>query len=1074
MAYTTAQLVDAYTKANLGKAPDTATTLTIDAYASGTTTGVYSDTQALANTLKLLNGTTAVAVETYQFFTGKAPTQAGLTYLVNSTDNTSDLNDAAYSKFSNENKFINFSINLAVFGDGATAFAASYGNTATSTVTYAQVVASAYDKIIGNSVAKAAGVDVDAAVAYLSRQANIDYLTAFVKANGITDATKVDLAVKAALIGEILNAATSSGIGAYATATAALLNDLSDGTLSTDAAGGVNILTAYPSTGGAPGSTFALTTGLDILTGTNNNDTFNATSTGGDNTVSNLDSIDGGAGVDTLNLLDADGATIDLTKLTVKNVEIINVTSSTGLTGGAISTSGISGVTNVNVTLNAPGAAQAVTVGSGTSTSVTMKAATTRNLTVDGGSNTTVSTTGGTSGTIAVGATTAPTGQVSVTTSSGAYADGANLTLGNITVTGGSSVTVKQSAGITSAQATAASTDASNFKVVQGNISVTGTTSTTSVSVTQDAAVTSVNSTGTDGKIGIDTGTVSITDVNSADATKAGTIATVTLANGSQTVASNALTTLNVSGTNATTVTLSTSNATTSKALAVNISGGTTNITETNGVLTSVTVNASGTATVGLTAAGVATANLGGSKALTFNPTSVAALKTVNITGAGGVTSNLSTTGVTKVDASASTGANVITINGATAKIAYIGGTGADSVTFNGTLDANASIQLGAGNDRLLAGTTAVIPASTTAVVDGGDGVDAISSALISATNASVFKNFEVLNLQSTGNDIVDVSLLTGSTIQTLELNGGTGAASYSNVSTSQSLSITGTNGAGSAATIVFTGVAGTADSYAINFNAAVTGTASSPTAINARAVTVAGIENLSISSGGTGGVASNAITLTDADARALTITGSQALTVSFATAFGTAGANGVTIDGSAATGALTLNLGTALGLVDGGSTVKTGSGADAINLGAITGQVNLTTGAGKDVIDVSAMTGTFGSGATAASHLTITDFSTSDTLKFADNGTETFTSTKVDLTGVNDFAAALDKAAIGTTPGTITWFQYGNNTYVVEDNSAATTFGAGDIVVKLAGLVDLSGAVLSGAAAGAPSLTLV
>lgn len=34
MAYTTAQLVAAYTNANLGKAPDAATTLTLDAYAT--------------------------------------------------------------------------------------------------------------------------------------------------------------------------------------------------------------------------------------------------------------------------------------------------------------------------------------------------------------------------------------------------------------------------------------------------------------------------------------------------------------------------------------------------------------------------------------------------------------------------------------------------------------------------------------------------------------------------------------------------------------------------------------------------------------------------------------------------------------------------------------------------------------------------------------------------------------------------------------------------------------------------------------------------------------------------------
>ncbi|MDI1365739.1 MAG: S-layer protein, partial [bacterium] len=113
MAYTTAQLVTAFTNANLGKAPDSATTLTLDAYATQSQTGGVTDAVAFANTLKLVNNTTAVAVETYQFFTGHAPSAAGLDYLVDSTTNTNDLNDAYYAKFAQENRFINFSINLA-------------------------------------------------------------------------------------------------------------------------------------------------------------------------------------------------------------------------------------------------------------------------------------------------------------------------------------------------------------------------------------------------------------------------------------------------------------------------------------------------------------------------------------------------------------------------------------------------------------------------------------------------------------------------------------------------------------------------------------------------------------------------------------------------------------------------------------------------------------------------------------------------------------------------------------------------------------------------------------------------
>jgi S-layer protein len=368
MAYTTAQLVSAYTNANLGKAPDAATNLTLDAYASQSQSGGITDAVALANTLKLVNGTTAVAVETYQFFTGRAPSAAGLAYLVNSATNTSDLNDAYYTKFGQENRFINFSINLATgAGEGAGAFALAYG----TGVSYGQVVATAYDKIIGNATATAAGVDVAAAVAYLSRQANIDYLTAFVKAaTGYTAAADIDLAVKAALIGEILNVATVSGLGAYAGSTAALITDLSDGTLSTDSAAGVNILTAYPSAGNK-GTTYTLITGADTIVGTGGNDTFNALSIKADGTAgttfSSFDNIDGGAGVDTLNIYTtaADNNAFP-TSGVVKNVEIVNVLNTVAgvaTLANAAKYDGIQELWQVGFAANVTGLANGVTAG---------------------------------------------------------------------------------------------------------------------------------------------------------------------------------------------------------------------------------------------------------------------------------------------------------------------------------------------------------------------------------------------------------------------------------------------------------------------------------------------------------------------------------------------------------------------------------------------------------------------------------------------------------------------------------------------------------------------------------------
>jgi len=63
------------------------------------------------------------------------------------------------------------------------------------------------------------------------------------------------------------------------------------------------------------------TTGIDVLTGTAGNDTFTATNL----TLSALDSVDGGAGVDTLNYLDASTTSAGFPAARVQNVEIVNV-----------------------------------------------------------------------------------------------------------------------------------------------------------------------------------------------------------------------------------------------------------------------------------------------------------------------------------------------------------------------------------------------------------------------------------------------------------------------------------------------------------------------------------------------------------------------------------------------------------------------------------------------------------------------------------------------------------------------------------------------------------------------------
>ena len=90
---------------------------------------------------------------------------------------------------------------------------------------------------------------------------------------------------------------------------------------------------------------------------------------------------------------------------------------------------------------------------------------------------------------------------------------------------------------------------------------------------------------------------------------------------------------------------------------------------------------------------------------------------------------------------------------------------------------------------------------------------------------------------------------------------------------------------------------------------------------------------------------------------------------------------------------------------------------------------------------------------------VTITDFvAGTDKLTFVNKGDETFA--KAEVSDAQSLEAALDAAAAGdgSTNGVLSWFQYGGNTYIVQDLSSQSDFQSGDIVVKLVGEHDLSG----------------
>lgn len=280
--------------------------------------------------------------------------------------------------------------------------------------------------------------------------------------------------------------------------------------------------------GGVPqsGQTFTLTAGLDTLVGTNGNDVFNGIldedGTPSTSTLTALDSIDGGAGTDTLNIVvlsdsDQPGG------LTIKNVEnatlrsagdaTLNTTAWAGLTSlkatqattvnltaaattavtvsGATGDIAVDGGSTTTISTAAAGADVSVgdaTVGSGAVT-ITHTALGTGEIYVDGGTNVSITASGVDEGWIAVGqgsaATDLPSGVITVSSTSAASNGTAGLGMAGIDVAGGSSVVVTQAV---TAGATVAATANAGHPVYQGDVYVTGGAATTSVTVNQAAA----------------------------------------------------------------------------------------------------------------------------------------------------------------------------------------------------------------------------------------------------------------------------------------------------------------------------------------------------------------------------------------------------------------------------------------------------------------------------------------------------------------------------------------------------------------------------------------------------------
>ena len=548
---------------------------------------------------------------------------------------------------------------------------------------------------------------------------------------------------------------------------------------------------------------------------------------------------------------------------------------------------------------------------------------------------------------------------------------------------------------------------------------------------------------------------------------------------GNSTIKGEGLTDVTVKGASSASRTVTITNAKEDHSLTVHVDGTgyQTNGTEAQTIIvdanaTSMTVEASGEkSSLALTgSAKLENLTITGDAALTLKADDLNTLKTIDGSAANGALT-LGALNKATVDVQTGSGNDSFTIK-ATDKVTVDAGAGNDVVTLGAAIAAGSSIDLGAGDDTLLSasGSVAASTKDATTVIDGGDGFDSVSASLINAGNAAQFHNFEALDLTANVTGF-DFALLTNSAIEALTLSGNNAAASIKNVAAGVDLRVSGDN-VNMTTIIVKDAASGDADAFSVTLN-------ETADAVATAKLTVNGIENLTVEATGAGD-GDNRLQVTDNALQTLTISGSQNLALTFADTNGTNGAEGGAvnlIDGSAATGDLDINTANVTADTKLGLTVKTGSGDDTITLA---GKATVDAGAGDDTIISSAEGGTFTGGdgkdtfnvstVTGKDKVTITDFGVgTDTLTFgAGHGAQTFSDEAVDVSEATSLSDALDKAAAATGAGSnsvLTWFTFGDKTYIVQDNSNSASFEEGsDLVVELAGVHDLSGMELAGA----------
>jgi hypothetical protein len=182
----------------------------------GLSAASLSQAQAVADVVHAAQATTSVATMSYEFFTGSAPTSAGMDYLVSPTGgNANNLNAAYYQDFNLENRYINFAVNLGKAGAGAAAFQASYGG-----LDLFGATKQAYATIFGAAPSDAKVHALLDPIVDGHAETRADYFAAL---GG--DGTN-GLGTKAAMVGWLLAEAEKADVGTYAQSNDAFLTDV--------------------------------------------------------------------------------------------------------------------------------------------------------------------------------------------------------------------------------------------------------------------------------------------------------------------------------------------------------------------------------------------------------------------------------------------------------------------------------------------------------------------------------------------------------------------------------------------------------------------------------------------------------------------------------------------------------------------------------------------------------------------------------------------------------------------------------------------------------------------------------